>query len=47
MKRIHALAVDIGGTKIALCTINPDGHITAYPESYPIPFDENEVAQID
>jgi len=47
MTRINAMAVDIGGTKIALCAINPEGEITANPETYPIPFDENKVARID
>ena len=46
MTRINAMAVDIGGTKIALCAINPEGEITANPETYPIPFDENKVARI-
>ena len=47
MKQTNVLAVDIGGTKIALCAINQKGKLISNLESLPIPFDENKIARIN
>lgn len=46
MELKNALAVDIGGTKIALCAVNPQGELVGEMVSLPIPFNENKVAEI-
>ena len=47
MEELFSLAVDIGGTKLALCTLDRNGRILGEIQSEPIPFNREQVADLD
>jgi len=47
MKDKHSLAVDIGGTKMAICALDKNGIVAGDIESIPIPFNDKHVADLE